>query len=184
MTRSRRVPGSLESGQGLVAAWRTTNRVTTYLVEHLPVELWSKEVPGAPRRTVRMIVAHLHNCRCSWVKALGATLGITAPPRVDPRRVGPRELLRALSRSSESIVELMEQGAARGGAVPRATWQNFPTDLEHFLCYFVAHEAHHRGQLCLVARALGHRLPADVTNGLWQWNTRVREWNGVPRAGG
>ena len=182
MTASRKITAELDSGQGLVAAWRTNNRVTTYLVERLPLELWSKVVPGSPRRTVRMILAHLHNCRCSWVKALGGTLGIPAPRPVDPRRVRPPELLRALSRSSESIVELMEQGAARGGAVPRAAWQNFPTDLEHFLCYFVAHEAHHRGQLCLVARALGHRLPADVTNGLWQWTTRVREWNRAPGA--
>jgi uncharacterized damage-inducible protein DinB len=180
MTGKRGVPGEAGSGQRLIAAWRTNNRVTMYLVERLPVELWSKQVPGSPRRTFRTVVAHLHNSRCSWVRALGGT----APPRVDPRRVGPRELLRALSRSSESIVDLMEHGAARGGAVPRATWQNFPTDLEHFLCYFVAHEAHHRGQLCLVARALGHRLPADVTNGLWQWNTRVREWNRAPGSKG
>ena len=38
-----------------------------------------------------------------------------------------------------------------GGVVPEADWQNFPTDLDHFLGYFVAHEAHHRGQLCLIA---------------------------------
>jgi uncharacterized damage-inducible protein DinB len=45
----------------------------------------------------------------------------------------------------------------------------------HFLSYFVAHEAHHRGQLCMLARQLGHRLPAEVTGGLWQWKKRSRE---------
>ena len=53
--------------------------------------------------------------------------------------------------------------------MPPAAWQNFPTDVVHFLNYFVAHEAHHRGQLCMLARQLGHRFPADVTAGLWQW---------------
>jgi hypothetical protein len=53
----------------------------------------------------------------------------------------------ALDRSSDGIVELIELGVANGGKVPRARWQNFPTDLEHFLSYFAAHEAHHRGQL-------------------------------------
>ena len=69
----------------------------------------------------------------------------------------------------------VELGAASGGKVPRSTWQNFPTDLEHFVNYFVAHEAHHRGQLVMIARQLGHPLPADVINGLWQWTARARE---------
>jgi uncharacterized damage-inducible protein DinB len=47
--------------------------------------------------------------------------------------------------------------------------------LTHFLCYFVAHEAHHRGQLIMLARQLGHRLPRDVENGLWQWKKRLKE---------
>jgi len=73
------------------------------------------------------------------------------------------------------LIRLIELAAARGGAVPRSTWQNFPTDLEHFLSYFVAHEAHHRGQLVLLARQLGHPLPKEATAGLWQWMKRSRE---------
>jgi uncharacterized damage-inducible protein DinB len=67
------------------------------------------------------------------------------------------------------MVQLIELGMARGGQVPRATWQNFPTDMEHFLSYFAAHEGHHRGQLCLIARQLGRRLPRGVATGIWQW---------------
>ncbi len=160
---------------GLIDAWRTTHRVTTYLIERLPEELWPLPIPGAPRRTIRMLAAHFHNSRSRWIKALGARDGIVAPPLVDLRRVRPKELLQALSKSSEGIVRLFELGAARGGTIPRSTWQNFPTDLEHFLSYFVAHEAHHRGQLIMLARQMGHRLPADVVNGLWQWTRRARE---------
>ena len=159
----------------LIAAWRTNNRVTTYLIENLPPELWSKTVPGSPRRTVRMIVAHIHNARCMWIKMIGTNHGVKVPRLVDGRAVRPRELLRALARSSDGMIELIRLGAARGGNVPPAAWQNFPTDLVHFLTYFVAHEAHHRGQLCMLARQLGHRLPTEVTGGLWQWKTRSRE---------
>lgn len=164
-----------EDGQALLAAWRTSHRVTTYLIENLPAELWPQAVPGAPRRTVRMIAAHLHNSRCSWIKMLGARHGVAVPRAVDAGRVRPAELSRALSRSSAGMIALIRLGLARGGALPPAAWQNFPTDLVHFLSYFVAHEAHHRGQLCLLARQLGHRLPAGVTAGLWQWKQRARE---------
>lgn len=161
--------------EALITAWRTNARVTTYLIENLPPELWSKNVPGNPRRTVRMIAAHIHNARCMWIKGLGARHGVAVPRTVDRHAVRQSELARALERSSEGIIALIRLGSARGGAVPPAVWQNFPTDLVHFLSYFVAHEAHHRGQLCLLARQLGHRLPAEVSGGLWQWKKRSRE---------
>jgi hypothetical protein len=41
----------------LIAAWRTNDRATRYLVEHLPVAVWSSQVPGIPRLTVGMIAA-------------------------------------------------------------------------------------------------------------------------------
>ena len=158
----------------LIAAWRTSNRATVFLVEHLPLAVWSSPVPGIPRLTVGMIAAHIHNSRCRWIKSMGARHGVKAPRRVDPRRVRPPELVEALSRSSEGMVQLIQLGVARDGRVPRATWQNFPTDLDHFLSYFAAHEGHHRGQLCMVARQLGQRLPARVAGGVWQWTRLSR----------
>jgi uncharacterized damage-inducible protein DinB len=169
------VPRELETGQRVIAAWRTNNRATTYLIERLPRAVWSGRVPGISRLTVGMIAAHIHNSRCRWIRSLGAPHGVKAPRLVEQRRVRPSELARALSRSSEGIVRLIELGIAHGGRVPRATWQNFPTDLEHFLSYFVAHEGHHRGQLVMVARQLGHRLPRQVADGVWQWTRRARE---------
>ena len=164
-----------KDSEELIAAWRTTNRVTMYLIENLPAELWSKSVPGSPRRSVRTICAHIHNARCMWIKTIGERHGLPVPRTVDARKVRPSELLRALTRSSDGIIQVIRLGVARGGAIPPAAWQNFPTDLVHFLSYFVAHEAHHRGQLCMLARQLGHRLPADVTAGIWQWKKRSRE---------
>lgn len=159
----------------LIAAWRTNNRATVYLVEHLPPSVWSRQVPGIPRLTPGMIAAHIHNSRCRWIKSLGARHGIKVPRLVDLRRVRPSELVKALSRSSAGMIELIELGIAKGGRVPRATWQNFPTDMAHFLSYFAAHEGHHRGQLCMVARQLGQRLPRSVATGIWQWTRLSRE---------
>ena len=164
-----------EEANALITAWRTSHRATVYLVENLPPSVWAKPVPGVPRLTPGMIAAHIHNSRCGWIKSLGARHGIKAPRRVDLRRVRPAELVKALSRSSEGMIQLIELGLAHGGRVPRATWQNFPTDMAHFLSYFAAHEGHHRGQLLLVARQLGQRLPRSIAGGVWQWTKFSRE---------
>lgn len=166
---------TLADEKALIAAWHTNNRVTIYLIENLPPQLWAMNIPGSSRRTVRMLAAHIHNARCMWIKAIGKGHDITVPRMVDGRTVRPAELTRALKRSSEGMIALIRLGATRGGSVPSASWQNFPTDLTHFLNYFVAHEAHHRGQLCMLARQLGHRLPREVLGGLWQWKQRTRE---------
>ena len=131
-----------------------------------------------PRRTVRMLAAHLHNTRCSWVRTLGREHGVVIPASVDRRTIARRELLAALKRSSRGIEALLELGLAAGGVVPPSkgyVWRNLPLDVGHVLTYFVAHEGHHRGQIVMLARQLGQPLPTDVVNGLWQWNKRMTE---------
>ena len=98
------------SCDAILAAWRTNNRVTLFLFEHLPPELWAATVPGAPRRTIRMIAGHIHNARCMWIKTLGQPHGLTVPPSVDRHRVGARQLLPALRRSSDGITGLLQLG--------------------------------------------------------------------------
>jgi uncharacterized damage-inducible protein DinB len=167
-----------ELEEGVLSAWRTNSRVTAYLVERIPAALWDAPIPGAPRRTVRMIAGHLHNCRCSWLKTLGREHGIATPASVDRHKVARQELLSALRKSSKGIEALLELGLAAGGQVPASkayVWRNLPLDVPHVLTYFVAHEGHHRGQIVMLARQLGHRLGSDVTGGLWDWAKRRRE---------
>ena len=162
----------------ILDAWKTNNRVTVFLVEHLPAELWEAKVPGAPRRTIRMIAGHIHNARCMWIKTLGKEHGIAVPRSVDRYKVKPMDLIAALQRSSTGILSLLELGCEQGGSIPGTSsyvWRNLPLDVGHVFGYFIAHEGHHRGQIVMLARQVGHRLPAEVTGGLWQWSKRARE---------
>ena len=162
----------------LLDAWRTNNRVTVFLLEHLPDELWNAKVPGAPRRTVRMIAGHIHNARCMWIKTLGKEFGIAVPRAVDRHKVEPKKLFRALGQSGRGIISLLELGCDRGGVIPASssyTWRNLPLDVGHVLSYFVAHEGHHRGQIVMLARQLGYRLPVEITGGLWHFSKRAKE---------
>ncbi len=156
----------------ILDAWRTASRVTSFLIERIPLALWSSAVPGAPRRTIRSIAVHLHNSRCRWTRTLGAEHGIAVPAQVSRADSGRRELVAALRRSSGGISALLSLGCREGGSIPPTSayvWRNLPLDVGHVLAYFVAHEAHHRGQIVLAARALGQRLPPETVNGIWQW---------------
>lgn len=172
------MPAAPDLTETIVAAWRTNNQVTVFLVSHLPTAVWDAPIPGAPRKTVRMLAGHLHNSRCMWLKTLGRPHGIPVPSSVDRRRVSRRELVAALNRSSRGIEALLRLGCRSGGTVPATrayAWRNLPLDVGHVLAYFVAHEGHHRGQVVLVARQVGARLPIAVTGGLWQWTKRAVE---------
>ena len=172
------MPAAADLRDTILAAWRTNNRVTVFLVENMPSALWQASVPGAPRRTVRMIAGHIHNARCMWIKMVGKEHGIRVPKSVDRRKVTPKELVSALHRSSGGIDDLLRLGLESGGSIPIPStyvWRNLPLDVGHVLTYFVAHEGHHRGQIVLIARQLGHRLPVSTTGGLWQWSKRAKE---------
>jgi hypothetical protein len=49
------------------------------------------------------------------------------------------------------------------------------------LCYMVAHEAHHRGQVVMLAHQLGFALPYQASDGIWNWE---KLWKECGAAGG
>ena len=92
-------PGLRET---LLSSWRTSDRVSRYFIERLPADVWAAEIPGVvPRRTVRMIAAHLHNMRCSWIRTLGREHGVATPVRVDRFAVTRSQLAAAMKRVSQ-----------------------------------------------------------------------------------
>lgn len=111
---------------------------------------------------------------------LGQRHGVRAPKRVSLHTVTRDELLPALERSSQGVVDLLRVGIEAGGQIPASgvAWVNLPIDVVHVLAYLVAHEGHHRGQIVMLAREAGHRLPGEVTAGLWQWKRRAKEAQG------
>jgi hypothetical protein len=49
--------------------------------------------------------------------------------------------------------------------------------------YMFSHEAHHRGQILLLAHQLGYRLSRESAGGIWNWDKLWKEqgFKGRPR---
>jgi len=135
------------------------------LLQHIPLPAWRAALPeGSGKKTIATIFAHLHNVRRMWLKMTVRPRRLPAP--LDRRRCTKKQVAQALARSAEAISKVVEAALARDdGRVP-----HFPPNAVAFLCYLLAHDAHHRGQILLLARQLGYRLPGAARYGIWQWS--------------
>jgi len=152
--------------EALVVSWKTSARVTEYMLEKLDASLWRAEPPGAGR-TVAEIVAHIHNVRRMLVIGAGAK---GPPPKLDRHRVDPETAARGLAQSAAAIVAVLEHAAKSVGRLQKA-----PHGAVTFFTSVITHEAHHRGQITMLARQLGHPIPVEVALGMWETSKRRNE---------
>lgn len=148
----------------LVRAYATNNRINLYMIQHLPDEAWRAETPGGKGRNPASITAHIHNVRLMWLKSLGAT---EMPEKLDPETVTKVQATAALTASWEALEGWLRRALEGDGRV-----KGFKPDVASFFGYLVAHDAHHRGQVSMLARQSGHPLPKSAGFGMWEWGTR------------
>ena len=140
------------------------------LIEHLDPAAWRAKAPGNVR-TIAAIFTHVHNVRTKWIRLTAPHLKV--PRQLDRAKCTPRQASAGLAQSAARCEEMLS--AALGGADGRVQkflrdgWARpWPVGPE-MLCYMVAHEAHHRGQVCMLAHQLGFKLPDVVTSEMWNW---------------
>jgi uncharacterized damage-inducible protein DinB len=151
--------------QALLTSFDTNDRINRYMIENLPSEAWRAEPPDKKGRTVAAIVAHLHNVRVMWLKA--ATKGSKIPEQLDRSTVTPAQAMKALEQSRAALSAVLKSALESDGRV-----KGFRPDVAGFFGYLIAHDAHHRGQICMLARQVGHPLPQKAMFGMWEWGTR------------
>jgi uncharacterized damage-inducible protein DinB len=165
MSPARSRPPVDPAGATLLA-FATSDRINAFLIERLDDTLWAaKPVAG---RSVRAIVAHMHNVRRMWLAAV--VKGARRPTELDRDRCTRDQALTALAASRDALLAVMRAAFAADGRV-----KEFRPDAAGFAGYLIAHDAHHRGQICQLARQLGHRLDDATTFGLWDWAKRAQE---------
>ena len=146
----------------LVEAFRQNGLVTEYLVKILPTDLWRLDPPSGRGRSIAAIVAHMQSVRRTFARMGGARPG---PPSLDRNASTPLQAQKALHQSTEDLARLFETAfAARQARV-----KGMPRRAVNMLAYLIQHDAHHRGQICILARDLGHEFKSEETMRIWGW---------------
>ena len=154
--------------EALVEAFAVNERMNQFLLENLDEDAWRAEPPGGKGRTIAAIVAHIHNVRHMWLSV--SAKGSAIPEKLDRYTVTPAQARRALAKSGEAMRRFLEASLSAGGRV-----KDFPPGVVGFFAYAISHDAHHRGQICLLARQAGFPLPNEATYGMWDWSKRQKE---------
>jgi len=163
MPKSVSAPFSLPTA--LLTAFDTNDRINQYLLNNLPADAWRAGPPEGKGRTIAAIVAHMHNVRVMWLKA--AAKGSKIPEQLDRSSVTPTQAAKALEQSRAALSAVLNHALESDGRV-----KGFKPDAAGLFGYLIAHDAHHRGQICMLARQVGRPLPQKAMFGMWEWGTR------------
>jgi uncharacterized damage-inducible protein DinB len=104
----------------------------------------------------------MQGVRRTFARMGGAQPG---PPSLDPRTATRAQARRALQRSTDDLARLFE-GAFRAR---HARVKGMPRRVVDMLTYLIQHDAHHRGQVCMLARDLGHTFGGSDGTRMWGW---------------
>jgi|SRR5215471_19019571 len=157
---AKAVPLDLE--RELLEAFQQSGLVTEYLASVVPGELWQKDPPSGRGRTIAGMVAHIQSVRRMFARMGGAEPEL---PALDRKRLTPREAQKALHQSTEALLTLFEAALA----ARKARVKGMPRRMVNMVAYLMQHDAHHRGQICLLARDLGHKFRKEDIMRLWGW---------------
>ena len=172
-TRQPKVQAQL--GRSAVKIFAANERMNQLLIEHLDAKVWRAKPPGKAR-TIAAIFTHMHNVRCKWVRLTAPHLKV--PLQLNRATCTRKEARAGLAESGARCTEMLAEalgGAGRIKKFRRDGWaQPWPVGVE-MLCYMLAHEAHHRGQVGMLAHQMGFKLPNKVTSGMWNWEKLLKE---------
>jgi uncharacterized damage-inducible protein DinB len=158
----------------LIETWAANDAMNQLLLAHLDPQAWRAKLPAAKgHRTIAAIFSHLHNSRLNWIRRNAPHLNCPAP--LDPYRCTQKQAASALKKSSAQCLRMLTDGLSdspkrRITTFARDSWMPvWPAGASMF-AYMFSHEAHHRGQIVMLAHQLGYRIPLPKAGAIWQWD--------------
>ena len=163
--------------QVLVESFAVNERMNQIVLEHLDPAAWRAKLPGSKGRTIAAIITHVHNMRRKWLRLSAPHLKLPAP--LDRSSCTQKQaraaLLESAARCSEMLADALSRPQGRVETFRRDGWAKPWPVGGAMLAYMISHEAHHRGQVCMLAHQLGFPLPTKAGAGIWVWEKLWKE---------
>ena len=167
---------ALDLGSALAESYAVNDRMNQVVLEHLDPRAWRAKLPGDPTRSIAAIFSHVQNIRRKWLRLSAPHLKLPAP--LDRNRSTKEQARAALAESAARCCEMLAEVGRPGGRVAafrRDGWAKPWPAGSAMLAYMIAHDAHHRGQACMLAHQLGFPLPAQGRWGIWVWERLYKD---------
>lgn len=170
MARTR-IPGSLDLSEALVESYAINDRMNQIVVQHLAPDAWRAKASGSSGRTIAAIFSHVHNIRRKWLRLSAPHMKL--PAALDRSCCSQQQAGEALAESAARCCEMLAQALSE----PNGGIQVFRRDGiakpwpagAAMAAYMISHDAHHRGQVCMLAHQLGFPLPVSAVAAMWAW---------------
>jgi uncharacterized damage-inducible protein DinB len=163
--------------QALLETYAVNDRINQLILENLDPRAWRAKPPGRSTRTIAAIFTHMQNMRRKWLRLSAPHL--KQPTELDRTRCTQRQARAALAESaqrcSEMLAEALEGSAGRVKRFQRDGWARPWPAGAAMVTYMIAHDAHHRGQICMLSHQLGFPLPIKTAYGMWVWEKLWKE---------
>jgi uncharacterized damage-inducible protein DinB len=168
---------ALDQSRALAESYVVNDGMNQLVLQHLDPRAWRAKPPGNRGRTIAAIFSHVHNIRRKWLRLSAPHLDLPAP--LDRTRSTQQHTRDALAESAarccEMLIEALAQPRGRVQTFLRDGWARPWPAGPAMVAYMIAHDAHHRGQACLLAHQLGFPLPAGKAYKMWVWERLWKE---------
>lgn len=192
MARTKVLPKSDPLSE-VVRSFAINEEINQLLIERLDSRAW--RVPQVPRtwgpgkdsvlatrarsgsrtRTIAAIFVHMHHVRRKWIRLSAPHLPLPAELDRNCTQAQARKALRASGALCLKMIEqLLTASPEKEPKFLRDGWARRWPAGPMMVAYMITHEAHHRGQVCMLANQLGFKLPGAATSAMWAWE-RMRK---------
>src|SRR5260370_22820280 len=147
----------------LLETYASNDAMNQLILYNLDPSAWGAQTPGekVSCRTIAAIFAHLHNCRLKWLKRSAPHL--KCPPPLDPHCCTMKQTAAAHRKSASQCLRMLSDALSvapnrRVAKFSRDSWMPTWPAVGTMFAYMFAHEAHHPGQILILARHVADRV--------------------------